>query len=98
MAGGASRAKAREAIMSDRRSLLQAILRSDLASFVEKCFASLEPGVPYLDNWHIHAIAHQLMRVWRGESTRLIINVPPRAMKSITVTIAFTAWLMGHDP
>src|SRR3954471_20139804 len=38
------------------------------------------------------------MRVWQGESKRLIINVPPRAMKSIAVTIAFTAWVMGHDP
>src|SRR3954453_10399025 len=84
--------------MSERLSLLQAILRSDLASFVEKCFATLEPGVPYLDNWHVHAIAHQLMRVWQGDTKRLIINVPPRAMKLAAVTIPFPASVMGHDP
>ncbi|KAA2236441.1 phage terminase large subunit [Salinarimonas soli] len=84
--------------MSDRRRFLQAILRSDLAAFVEKCFNTLEPGTAYHDNWHIHAIAHALTRVWRGECRRLIINVPPRSMKSITVSVAFTAWVMGHAP
>jgi predicted phage terminase large subunit-like protein len=84
--------------MSDRAALLRAILRRDLASFIEQCFATLEPGTPYLDNWHVHAVAYQLMRVWRGECKRLIINVPPRSAKSICVTIAFTAWVMGHDP
>ncbi|SEG80399.1 phage terminase large subunit [Bosea lathyri] len=84
--------------MSERATLLQAILRRDLASFIAQCFGTLEPGTPYLDNWHIHAIAYQLMRVWRGECKRLIINVPPRSAKSICVTIAYTAWVMGHDP
>lgn len=84
--------------MCDRIALLQAILRRDLASFIAQCFGTLEPGTSYLDNWHVHAIAYQLMRVWRGECKRLIINVPPRSAKSICVTIAFTAWVMGHDP
>lgn len=83
--------------MADQ-ALLQAILRRDLASFIAQCFGTLEPGTAYLDNWHIHAIAYQLTRVWRGECKRLIINVPPRTAKSICVTIAFTAWVMGHDP
>ena len=88
----------REARMSDRLAFLQAILRTDLASFIERCFATLEPGTPYRNNWHMHAIAYQLMRVRNGECKRLIINVPPRSCKSIAVTIGFTAWLMGHDP
>ncbi|MFC5067298.1 phage terminase large subunit [Flaviflagellibacter deserti] len=84
--------------MSDRRRLLQAVLRSDLQSFIAKVFTTLEPGTPYQDNWHLHAIAHALTRVWLGETTRLIINVPPRMMKSIAVTQAFSAWVLGHDP
>jgi hypothetical protein len=87
-----------EGAMTDHHALLLAILRSDFVTFVEKCFETLEPGATYEDNWHVHAIAHQLVRVWRGESTRLIINIPPRMMKSIMVTIAFSAWVMGHDP
>lgn len=62
--------------------------------FYEKCFALLEPGTPFLDNWHLHAIAEVLRRVEAGESLRNIINVPPRSGKSMIVTIAFTAWLL----
>lgn len=87
----------REAAMTEAASLSD-ILRRDLASFIEQSFVTLEPGTAYQHNWHIEAIAYQLMRVWSGECKRLIINVPPRSAKSICVTIAFTAWLMGHDP
>ena len=83
--------------MSDAR-LLRALLRDDLTAFVEKCFTTLEPGTPYRPNWHIQHVCWQLERVARGDVRRLIINVPPRSMKSITVSIAFAAWLLGKDP
>lgn len=34
----------------------------------------------------------------RGETTRLLICVPPRYLKSITVAVAFVAWWLGHRP
>ncbi|HVM11343.1 MAG TPA: phage terminase large subunit [Actinomycetota bacterium] len=61
-------------------------------------FATLEPGTAYQHNWHIDHLCWHLMRVARGEVRRLVITVPPRSMKSITVSVGFTAWLMGHDP
>src|SRR5262249_5000718 len=48
--------------------------------------------------WHLDHLCWQLMRVARGEVPRLILNVPPRSMKSITASIGFTAWILGHDP
>jgi hypothetical protein len=84
--------------MSSDDRLLRSFLRTDLSLFVEKAFLTLEPGTPYLHNWHIDHLCWQLMRVERGELRRLIINVPPRSMKSITVSVAFTAWLLGRDP
>jgi hypothetical protein len=51
-----------------------------------------------LARWHVDAIAHQLMRVRSGESRRLLINQPPRSLKSICVSVAYVAWLLGHDP
>jgi hypothetical protein len=59
---------------------------------------TLNPGQPYLPNWHISAIAYQLDRVRRGEINRLIINMPPRHLKSLTVSVAFPAFLLGHEP
>lgn len=84
--------------MSEYHRQQRAALRTDLASFIARVFATLEPNTEYLDNWHIHAMTYQLMRVARGDCKRLIINVPPRSAKSICVTISFIAWLMGHDP
>lgn len=84
--------------MSDDHRLLQAVLRDDLCAFVERAFLTLEPGTVYEGNWHIQHLCWQLTRVARGDLRRLIINVPPRSMKSITVSIAFTAWLLGRDP
>ena len=75
-----------------------AILRTHFESFLRRCLMTLNPGSPYLPNWHIAAIAHQLERVRRGEITRLIINMPPRHLKSLTVSVAFPAFLLGHEP
>ena len=34
----------------------------------------------------------------QGKIRRLIINVPPRHLKSLLASIAFPAWCLGHDP
>jgi hypothetical protein len=47
--------------MNDQAALA-ALLRSDLRFFVWKCVQTILPGTPYLPNWHIDAIVHQLMR------------------------------------
>jgi hypothetical protein len=39
-----------------------------------------------------------LLKLWRREINRLIINVPPRTAKSTLVTICFPAWAWAHDP
>ena len=79
-------------------SVLQAVLRTHLRYFIRKVFATVSPGEPYLHNWHVEAIAYQLERVFRGETTRLMINQPPRSLKSICVSVAYVAWLLGRDP
>ena len=77
---------------------LEALLRNDFRAFVHKVFATLCPGQDYVSNWHVEAIAWQLDRVRRGEIRRLIINMPPRSLKSITASVAFPAFVLGHDP
>jgi predicted phage terminase large subunit-like protein len=82
----------------NQSELLNAILRSDFTSFLHRSVSTLNPGAHFLPNWHIDAIAYQLSRVRSGEVTRLIINLPPRYLKSVMVSVAFPAFLMGHDP
>jgi predicted phage terminase large subunit-like protein len=80
------------------RAVLDALLRSDLAAFTQRCFQTVVPGQTYLANWHIEAIAHQLERCRQREIRRLLITVPPRNLKSITASVAFPAFALGHDP
>jgi predicted phage terminase large subunit-like protein len=82
----------------DQQGLLRAILRRDFPSFVEKVFNTLSPGQKFVPGWHLKAIAYQLERVRRGEIRRLIINMPPRSLKSMMASVAFPAFVLGHDP
>lgn len=75
-----------------------AILRSQFPYFIRKVFKTVSPNDEYLDNWHIWAMAHQLQQAIDGQTTRLIINMPPRHMKSIATSIALPAFLLGHNP
>ena len=76
----------------------EGLLRNDFRAFIHKVFTTLCPGQDYERSWHIEAIAYQLERVRRGEITRLIINMPPRSLKSISASVAFPAFLLGRDP
>jgi predicted phage terminase large subunit-like protein len=75
-----------------------AILRRDFCGFIERSFYELNPETEFLPNWHIEVIAEELEACRRGETKRLIINLPPRSLKSHCATVAFPAWLLGHIP
>jgi predicted phage terminase large subunit-like protein len=76
----------------------RALLVQDLSSFIARSFAELNPGTTYLPNWHIDLIADRLMQVYHRRIKRLIINIPPRNLKSICASVAFPAWALGRDP
>lgn len=74
------------------------ILRHDFSAFTHRAFIELHgPGI-FKPNWHLEVLARQLEDVRLGRCRRLIINIPPRHLKSHTATVAFPAWLLGHDP
>jgi predicted phage terminase large subunit-like protein len=75
----------------------EAVLRSGLGFFAERCFYQLNPQAAFLTNWHIQVIAAKLTEVREGKIRRLIINLP-RHLKSLLASIAFPAWCPGHDP
>ncbi len=83
-------------LLSDKEC--QAILRADFTSFVQCAFYELNPQARYMPGPHIEVIASKLDACRRGEIRRLIINLPPRNLKSHCVSIAFVAWLLGHEP
>ena len=80
------------------RAEYEALLRQDFTTFAARCFHELNPQVELAMNWHLEVIANALTRVQQGESRRVIINLPPRHLKSLMASVAFPAWCLGHDP
>lgn len=74
------------------------LYRHDLSSFIEYGFNKLHPYEIYSHNWHIDVLAHALTRVAHGEIKKLVINMPPRMLKSHCASVVFPAWLLGRNP
>jgi predicted phage terminase large subunit-like protein len=74
------------------------ILRCDFNAFIHRAFLELNPHAIFEHNWHLEVLAWKLEQVRLGLCKRLIINIPPRHLKSHTASVAFPAWLLGHDP
>jgi predicted phage terminase large subunit-like protein len=76
----------------------EVLLRHDFATFAGRCFQELNWQTELAVNWHLEVIAAKLTAVRAGKIRRLIINLPPRHLKSLMASIAFPAWCLGHDP
>src|SRR3984885_13777294 len=73
------------------------LLRRDLCAFTHRSFLEIE-GSDFHLGWHIEVLAAKLEDVRLGRCKRLIINVPPRHLKSFMASIVFPAYVLGHDP
>lgn len=86
-----------EMVMS-KAELTKALYRNDLCAFVRFAFRELHPDKALCDNWHIDVMADYLARCLNGEDRRLIINVPPRSLKSLCASIALATFALGRNP
>jgi predicted phage terminase large subunit-like protein len=74
------------------------LARRDLRRFVELAWPVVEPGTPFVGNWHIDKLCQQLEQVTRGETPRLLVNVPPGTSKSLIVSVFWPSWEWASDP
>lgn len=72
--------------------------QEELGVFLSRAFSIINPGTDYEHNWHIDCISEHLMAAERGEIKRLIINIPPRTLKTSLVSIMFPAWVLARQP
>ena len=64
----------------------ETLLRQDFTTFATRCFYDLNPQTEFAMNWHLEVIAAKLTAVREGKIRRLIINLPPRNLKSIAAS------------
>jgi predicted phage terminase large subunit-like protein len=69
--------------------------KRSLSTFIQRAWGELEPGQPYVHGWHMDAISEHLQAVSDGQIKRLLINIPPGTMKSMSVGIFWPAWEWG---
>jgi predicted phage terminase large subunit-like protein len=72
--------------------------RHSFKQFVIQAWSILEPGTPFVDGIHAHAICEHLQAVTDGRIQNLIINVPPGHAKSLLTAVFWPAWAWIHHP
>lgn len=80
------------------REFMDILVRTYFPAFLAKVFETVSPGDEFAANWHLDAITWELSCIERGQSKRLLVTMPPRYSKTIAITVAWVAWVLGHRP
>lgn len=85
-------------------ALERKIYKESFYEFFKVAFCQLHPGKPLDDNWHIKYLCDILQKetfriVAREPRTKdIIINIPPRSLKSYLVSVIWPVWSWAIDP
>ena len=79
-------------------NLESSIFQDSLYEFVKAAWFVIEPSTEFVPNWHIEAICKYLEACTEGKIRNLIINIPPRHMKSLMVNVFFPSWVWTKHP
>jgi len=63
-----------------------------LREFVVQAWPVLEPTTNFVPGWHLDAICEHLEAISLGHIRNLLITVPPRHMKSLSVSVFWLCW------
>lgn len=74
------------------------LCRRSLLHFIKRAWKIVEPATEFVGGWHIEAICKHLEAVTRREIKNLIINMPPRHMKTLIVSIFWPCWEWLSSP
>lgn len=74
------------------------LAENSLYEFTKQAWEIVEPGTPFVDGWHIKVICDHLQACVDGIIRNLIINMPPRHMKSLLVAVMFPMWVWTFRP
>ena len=78
-------------------AIFKSLCREDFYSFVKKAFDLLEGQNKFVPSPYLELICNELVRCTK-QKKRLVINLPPRSLKSFVVSICFVAYMLGLNP
>jgi len=69
-----------------------------LKAFIQAAWSVVEPATAFIPGWHLDAISDHLEAVSKGQIRNLLINIPPRHMKSLAVSVFWPTWEWTFAP
>jgi predicted phage terminase large subunit-like protein len=72
--------------------------KRSLAYYIPRAWKIVEPVTPFVPNWHIGLISEYLTALTNLEIQNLIINIPPRHMKSLLTVVMWPTWVWINHP
>lgn len=84
--------------MAKRSDAILALYRSDVAAFARFAFTIIHPGQKLTWYWYLDVIADAVEAVLKGRTNRLVINAPPRTLKTLIATLVLIALYLGRNP
>ena len=76
---------------------LKSTLHTDFLSFTRKAILDLV-GTKLGGDRYLEYLAIELMEFVDGKTRRLIINLPPRHLKTLLFAVCLSAWKFAHEP
>ena len=91
---------------TEKTGSVSPLAQPTLKEFVHEAWKILEPSAKLEWNWHLDTICEYLDLIRQEEFKKtfgvscegLIVNVPPRTMKSLLITVFFPVWVWTRDP
>lgn len=83
---------------TEEKRIFDALCRQNFYTFVKKAFNETHGSEHFHDSFAIELICDRLEKCMRGEIRKLIINIPPRNLKSFITSVCLPAYLLGKDP
>ena len=74
------------------------LIRNDFASFVRKAFNYVHGSQKFESEKYIDYLCFELQQVASGDTKRLVINLPPRHLKTFLSSVCLSAWVLAHNP
>ena len=85
-------------IQQEVKNKIAILAQSSMKFFLRQAFSTLNPTKKLHWNWHLDYLCDILEEVYKGNIKRLLINIPPRYLKSVICSVCFPAWVLGRDP
>lgn len=92
-----------ERFQAEQRKVANVALLAEKASkrlrdFIKVAWPTVEPATKFIPGFHIDAVCEYLEAVTKGQIRDLILNMPPRHMKSLLVSVFWPAWEWTQKP